>query len=258
MTSVIPDHVQKVLDEPPPSTEAEITPPPSAVFQLDGGYMGIDGRWLTEFEVRELTGRDEEALGRVASSSRFILELLERGLVRVGDVPGKDALDGLQAGDWESILLAIRSVTFGDAVDFTPMCFTCQTKYEITVHIREDLRHVALEGPQDLHFEFTGRHGSVYHVVLPTGSTQRKLLQNMELSMAEQNTVLLADCIESVDGRPFMGKGTVLDMPMADRRGLLAELSDRKPGPRLEEVTTLCPSCGAENAFPLSIAALFR
>jgi hypothetical protein len=98
----------------------------------------------------------------------------------------------------------------------------------------------------------------MYHLMLPLGSTQRKMLQATDLSVAEQNTMLLVDCIERVGDRPSLGKETVLNMPLADRREVLRQVIERRPGPRLQEVTTVCPSCGAENNLPLSIAALFQ
>lgn len=253
----LPVQVQQLLAQADPAYEAEITAPSSTIFSLDGGYIDDAGTWHTEFEVRELTGRDEEALGKVATSGRFITELLERGLLRVGSVHGREALDSLLAGDWETVLLAIRSVTFGDEVDFSPLCRACGSDYTVTVRLSEDIPRARLEGPDDVRFEYRGRHGNVYDVVLPTGRTQRMLLKT-DSTAAEQNTLMLAECIRSIDGKPSLGRESVLDLPLADRRAILKEISQRRPGPRLEEVKTICPSCGAEDVLSISIAALFR
>jgi hypothetical protein len=255
---VLPHHIQKILEEQPPTPQADIEDPPPTVFSLDGGYLDDAGEWHTEFEVRELTGRDEEALGRLTATSKFLTELLERGLIRVGPYPGRNVLDSLLAGDWESILLAIRAVTFGNEVDFVILCGSCRNRYDVTVRIDQDIPHYKIEGKDDLVFEHTGKHGNVYLVTLPTGSTQRKLLKDSSVSLAEQTSIMLADCIKKIDGRPTLGRESVVDLPLADRRGIMAKMVENKPGPRLEEVTSLCPSCGAENGVPLSIAALFR
>ena len=71
-------------------------------FQLCGGYLEDDGStWTTAFQVRELTGRDEEYLARIKDSHRILLGVLERGLVKVGDHQAtSDIADGLLGGDW--------------------------------------------------------------------------------------------------------------------------------------------------------------
>ena len=257
----LPTTAERILREanaPAPAPVAEIVDPPATTFELAGGYYSYDDQWVKEFEVRELTGADEEALGKINKAGQFMIELLNRGLVQVGDVPGKEVLDDLLAGDWETILLAIRSVTFGDTVDYSPLCNSCGSRYEITINLADDIRRVTVDDPNDVVFTFTGRHDNVYEVSLPMGSTQRTLLHSTEMTPVEQNSFMLTQCLRKVDRTPNLGRETVLQMPMADRRTLLREIAVRKPGPRLEEVTTLCPSCGAENAFPLSIAALFR
>ena len=255
---LLPPDVQAILEEKEPAVEAKVIEPPETVFQLSAGYLDMDGGWHTEFQVRELTGRDEEIIGRVSKVGPMLVEILQRGLVRVGPNDGKDVLDSLVAGDWETVLLAIRAVTFGQDVDFNPLCGSCNTRFDVTVDIINDVRYQKLMGPDDLYFFVEGRHGVQYRVGLPLGSTQRKSMQSTDLTISEQATLVLADCVERVDNKPSLGKETVLNMPMADRRKILGEITIRKPGPRLQEVTTLCPSCGVENPLPLNIAALFQ
>jgi hypothetical protein len=237
---------------------AKIEEHPDPEFTLAAGYFDpATNAWHTSFEVRELTGRDEEAISKTTKIGTLLLELLQRGLVRVGDTPGDKAVDGLLAGDWETVLLAIRSITFGQTVDYVVTCRECRNQYEVTVDLLSDIPVTRLEGPDDARFSHTGRHGTEYEVVLPLGSTQRKILQMMDKTVAEQNTVLLKECVERIDGRAALPE-QVSNMPLADRRAILRTIIDSTPGPRLGEVKSVCPNCGAENVMPLSIAALFQ
>ena len=91
------------------------------------------------------------------------------------------------------------------------------------------------------------------------GSTQRKIMGlGVGTTQAEINTALLSGCVQSVNGMPMLGPDYVKDIPLSDRRLLLKEIESRRVGPRFREVTTKCPACGAEQEYPLSIAALFR
>lgn len=255
--SVIPEDVRSLIEDAEPVPAANITEPPDDTFELASGYLDDQGNWYRYFRVRELTGRDEEALGKTTKVGPLLSEIIQRGLVSVGPHSGPGLADGLLAGDWETVLLAIRAVTFGQKADYRMRCRECKNTYEVTVDIIEDIGKRELPDVKDITFEFTGRHGTVYDVALPLGSTQRKLLQNLDAAVSEQSTLLLNDCVQNIGNRPAMPE-TVLNMPMADRRELLSEIAKRRPGPRLQEVTTLCPSCGAENDLSISVAALFQ
>ena len=256
--STLPPEVLKTLQEaeqglsPEP---AEIAEPSDSHFELAAGYLDLNGRWVTDFEVRELTGRDEEAISKTSKVGTMMLEILSRGLVRVGPHKGAAALDGLLGGDWETVLLAVRIVTFGDDVEYRITCRECRNEFEATVHLSE-LPRTRLTEPSDIRFTHTGRHGDEYEVCLPLGATTRKLLQNPDRTPSEQNSIMLRDCVERINGRAALPE-QVMNMPLVDRRNILQTIMDNKPGPRLEGVAFLCPNCGVENTLNLNIAALF-
>lgn len=244
------------IDQPAPPFAP--TPPPIGTFSLAAGYLDpATGVWIRDFTVRELTGRDEEALARITNTGTLIGELLNRGLVSVGNIPADPGLlDLLALGDWETVLLAIRAVTFGQRSDFDWRCLKCEASYDFTLDL-EAVPTVRHDSPEDATFELTvGSHS--YQVALPLGATQRKLLMMADRSVPEQNTVMLADCLSTVNGVPALGKETALGLPMRDRRELILMINQQRPGPRLNEVTTTCPACGATNNSPISVAALFR
>jgi hypothetical protein len=242
-----------VLSEPP-----DLRPATDTVFSLCGGYAQLDGKWVKEFEVRELTGRDEEYIGRIAEPTRVFVAILERGLVRVGnEKSSSEVVDGLLAGDWETVLIAIRIATFGWEYETEIKCRNCGHEHEVSI----DLRSIPFRNAdkEDYLFDVVGRKGTRYQVCMAYGSTQRKIMGlGVGTTQAEINTVLLADCIQSVNGMPPLGPDSVRDIPMSDRRLLLKEIEARRAGPRFREVTTKCPACDAEQESVLSIAAMFR
>lgn len=253
--------IREAVDKPAQEAAlAQIKPPETTVFRLCGGYLGPDGKtWETEFEVRELTGRDEEYLGKIGNGSlRVFTAILERGLVRVGSQRGgAQLLDSLLAGDWETVLLAVRAVTFGRAVVLKTTCQSCEQSYSVDIDLIDQVGRAEC-GKEDLTFQVIGRHGTVYNVCLPYGSTQRRMMERENLTNGEANTILLADCILDINGVPPLGTESVLNLPLADRREIVREIDARKIGPDLRGVRTKCPYCDAEMDSPLSIAALFQ
>lgn len=228
------------------------------VFQLCGDYMLADGRWTREFEVRELTGKDEERLGRISDSDSVMSTMLELGLVRVGtEAATKETVDGLVAADWETVLMAIRAVTFGPSVELEDVCTNCGSRYLYDVNLLQDIPMRTLS-PEDRNFAVIGRHGTEYQMTIPMGSVKRKLQTMKSATPGEINSALIAGCLLSVNGRPILDMDRIVrDMPLADRRSLVEAIDSKIVGPDLQEVKTKCPDCGADKKSPVGIAALF-
>lgn len=228
------------------------------VYRLCGGYFLPNGDWIKEFEVRELTGVDEEYLARMKDSTRFVIGLLNRGLVRVGQIRSSDeVLDGLLGGDWETVLLAIRIATFGDTTTYQATCRQCREPYRAVIDLRKhvEMREVLRE---DISFHVVGRHGTEYRVTHAYGSAQRKVLEHLDSPVADMNTALLAECVQEVGGKPLLGLEGARNLPLADRRKLLDEIDKRRAGPDLKGVRTKCPACDFEQPAPLNVVALFQ
>ena len=242
-------------------------PPPQAptpsdlVFQLAGGYIDDPSSpvWIKDFEVRELTGRDEEYIGRIKDPVMAFATMLERGLVRVGHLPAdREVVDGLMAGDWETALFAIRIATFGQEYEVDRTCLFCREEYKVGLDLTKDIKFKF--GDKDgLHFEVVGRHGTKYGVTHVFGSTQRQIMAlGSDASTASIATLILSKCVLKINGFPPLSSDTVRDIPLADRRAILKEIELRRVGPNLSEVTTKCPACGEEQVLSLNIAALFQ
>lgn len=231
---------------------------PDTTVELPGGFLTMEGSVITEAEVRELNGFDEEEIFRAGNMGRALLKVLERGLVSVGgEKVTKDTLESMLMGDREAVLLAIRRVTFGDEMSLPVVCQHCGDENEIIISLKNDVPIRRLDDPADRFFRVQGKRG-VIEVQLPVGNVHREMLSNSDKSIPEMNTILLGSCVQSINGTPSMGVPSVLKLGIPDRRQLAEEISARNPGPRLTSIEKACPSCGEAVTLGVSMAELFR
>lgn len=253
--------IESVINTPEPEPtqeELDVEPPAPTVFELPGGYVGPDGYTATEIEVRELDGRDEEAITRARSAVAMTDQVLKRGLVRVGELEPSDVvLNSLLSGDREFILIRIFAATFGREITTDRICPKCATEVTFTVDSIDDIPVVSLESPSDRHFSVKCSRGEA-HVMLPTGVTQRLIQEAENKTIAELSTILLANTVLRVGDNDVLSAADVLALPIKDRRLLADEIAKRTPGPRLFETKSQCPNCEETVEVPLSMGALFQ
>lgn len=263
MTNIITDaqlvaqYAQKAMEEP---EKTIITRAPSSPeVNLPAGFILPTGEVIKTAEVRELNGADEEAISKAGSTAKSLNILLQRGLVKLGDKPAtNDDLDALLSGDRDAILLGIRKATFGSLISLNVRCVSCSENQVTEVDLEKDVPVKELADPiNDRVWESTTTSG-VIKLSLPNGITQKKLMDNMDKTSAEINTMLLAGCILSVNNAPSIGAQTALALGMADRTSIIEQIIERNPGPRLGEVKKVCRACGEDILLPLSLIDLFR
>lgn len=263
MTEIITDaelvskFAAQAMEEP--ERVIETRAPSESEVKLPGGFIGANREIISTAEVRELNGMDEELISKAGSSAKSFNVLLQRGLVKLGsEEVTRDQIDNLLSGDRDAILIAIRRATFGNTLDLNINCPSCNVPQTTSIDLVEDVPVKTLENPlEDRTFFVETKKGPV-GVALPTGIVQKRLVDNMDKTIAEMNTVLLAGCILSVNGAPSSGASTALSLGMADRTKVLDAITDRNPGPRLGEVKKACQACGEDIELPLSLTDLFR
>jgi hypothetical protein len=235
----------------------ELRSPEEHVFDLPAGYVSFDGSSTRLAEVRELTGRDEEAIARTKSTERTLQEILSRGTVRIGDQKPTDVvLDSLLSGDRDYLLLRIFAATFGSTITARPYCPTCQKIHETELDLLTDVKVRTLSSPLERRITVTISKGTAV-VDLPNGTTQRKLIMAIDKSVAELSSVLLENTVVEINGMTVISPSQILDLPIRDRRKISEAIIEHNPGPQLQEVTVTC-ECGRELEVPLSLAALFQ
>lgn len=237
---------------------------PSTEVTLPGGFYDIDGSVYKTAQVRELTGRDEEAIGREAkkaaekgSYGKILLMLLERGVVQIGDEENtSEALDLVYMADWDALLIGIYTATFGDTVDWRFQCTECLEEVDVEVDLKNDVEIKTLRD-EDRLFTVQGRR-SEYRVALPTGETARKAFLTDFKSIADFNTCLIAGGVREIDGVEIMTLDPIQNMPLADRKKVQDEIQKRVPSVKMEAVKTTCPACEEKQMLIIPLAALFR
>jgi hypothetical protein len=249
--------INEALKEEP--VKVKTLAPTNNHVDLPGGYISPGGLLAKYAEVKELTGVDEEAIAKSGSLGRALNTILQKGLVSIGGEPvTRDAFDDLLSADRDAIMIGIRNVTFGETIEYTAVCQSCNTTQDLKIDLTKDVPVKELNNPiEDRNWTIEVKAGLV-NVTLPTGDIQRKLMENMDKTSAEMNTMLLSGCVLSVNGASSIGASTVLKLGMGDREKLVDEILEKNPGPRLGEVKKACEACGESIPTPLSLMSLFR
>lgn len=252
--------VKKAMQEDTLSViQPEIVPPSDNIVELPGGYITVTGEVVRIAEVRELTGKDEEAIGRATSMSKALLTVLQRCVVRIGDEKATEKmLDGLLSGDRDALLLGILKLTFGSTPKVMCFCGGCQEAKEVLVDINADIKTKILTNPiEDRVFLVKGKAGE-FTVQLPTGITQKEMLNNADKNPAELTTLLLKNTVIKIGESPVYSPMQIQNLSLVDRRAIVDAINERIPGPQFEALTTVCPDCESEVTVPVSLDSLFR
>jgi hypothetical protein len=250
--------VAQALADPQEETTAKIVSPINVIVDLPGGMLSA-GEVIKTAEVRELNGRDEEAIIRASNPGRMFATIINRAVVALGNQkPTEDMLDNLLVGDRDAILLGVYRATFGDTAELAAFCDGCKDYKTVGVDIVTDIKSkVLLDPANQLNFTVKGKSHE-FLVTLPTGVTQKKLLADPDMNPAESMTALLEQTVLEIDGRPVYSKSQIQALGLVDRRAIAEEISDRNPGPQFDPITVTCPDCESEVQVPISLGTLFR
>jgi hypothetical protein len=252
--------VAQALAEPVATKQsATITSPSDNLVTLPGGLLLPTGEVVKTAEVRELTGKDEEAIGKTIGVGRILLTILNRAVTKIGDKPVTESvLDSLLSGDRDALMLGIYKATFGNTAEFSSYCDGCNDNKVVEINIDEDIKIKTLIDPiGDRNFTVKGKN-SEFLVTLPTGLTQRELSTSTDKTGAELSTLLLEQTVLEIDGVSVYGKQQILNLGILDRQTIAQEIIKRNPGPQLNDIHVTCPDCNGKVVVPISIGALFR
>jgi hypothetical protein len=249
--------VAQALAEPEKKKKEVVVTPPSDVYvTLPGGYITPTGETVNTVEVRELNGKDEEAIARATNLGKALLSILYRGTVRVGEEPATEAIvDQLLAGDRDAIMLGIYKATFGQNAEVSGFCNSCSEFKPVIVNIDEDIKIKPLI--EDRTFAVECRVGDVI-VTLPTGHVQKELVNNSEKTISELTTILLEQCVTKINGKPVIGKAQIQNLGINDRKKIGEAINEHAIGPVFEEISVTCPDCEGEVKVPINLGNLFR
>jgi hypothetical protein len=164
-------------------------------------------------------------------------------------------------GDRETLVLAVRRVSFGDTISYTKVpCPSCGELIDVTYPL-DQIPVVHLQDPEQTEFPVQLRHGRTAVLRLPTGADQNAVLGRTEMTGAQQNTEMISRCLlrlEGPDGEQAGSAALARELPMADRSKIIEHLRVTQPGPRFSEVSFEHETCGEEVPLPLTLGDLFR
>jgi hypothetical protein len=249
----------KALKEEPKDIAPDIVLPSDTTVNLPGGYVNAAGEVIKTAEVRELNGRDEEAISKATNLGKAIMTILNRGTVKIGDEQAEERLlDQLLIGDRDALLLGILKNTFGKNIEVPAYCNGCTDEKIVQINIDEDIKFKILTDTVNDRI-FTVKGKSVDYVVkLPNGVVQKEMINNMDKTSAELTTIILENTVVKIGETPVYTKAQVQTLSVSDRRVIIDEINHRAPGPQFDDVTVTCPSCESEVLVPINLGSLFR
>ena len=252
------DLVAKALVEEQVVEPAKIIPPSNIIVNLPAGLYH-NGEVIKTAEVRELNGRDEEAIVRADSTSKVFSVIINRATTTLGDYKAtEDMLDRLLIGDRDALLLGIYRATFGDTAEVGAYCGGCNEQKIVAVDVVKDIKTKILPDPVgDSKFLVKGRTKE-FLVALPSGLTQKKLLANPAANLAESMSILLEQTVLEIDGKMVISKEQVKALGIVDRKTIADAIANRNPGPQFDDLTITCPDCESEVQVPISLGTMFR
>ena len=255
-----------VPDAPPASAPPVMENPPSTMLTLPRG-LRHERAWHTDVVIRELTGMDEETLGRFTNFLDRWEVLIALGIESIGPVTFSDKPLAerremsmrLLSGERMMIFLAVVGATFGDKRTYTFTCRQCQTEMESDILVSQDFPVSTPEDGYGTHtYAFTTRKGDKIEYRLPTGADERDVLDRKNLNEGERNTQLLTAIVQKINGKPPLDPEAYLrNMPIQDRIGLLTAVNKYQPTYDFS-MDIECVKCGHPNHFEIEPLELFR
>lgn len=231
------------------------------IVLLPGGCW-LDGVRHSEARLHPLDGRDEAFLVEDAAGllpAEQVTALLTRCLSRLGphDQVTAEQVRGLTVGDREALLLHLRRLTLGDAMQCVLSCPNPACGQKMDLELRAS--HLLLPpypGAQP-HYETTiTENGSAYDVRfrLPTGSDQEAAALRASVDPQTAAELILRRCVDSVTSKdeeePFDDWPAVVSEQIPER---MAELD-----PQAEIILNLtCPACGHTFSTTFDTATFF-
>lgn len=231
------------------------------VFDFLAGYVDKDGVCHKEFELREMTGRDEEILRKAdanKNASKAIRELLSRCIVRIGtytrsNCPGSkwdDIIKSLIVFDQDYALMQLRKISISGEIKVEHTCPNpdCKAKLETVLDI-DELECTDFKGERVVKFElpsgYVDKNGEVHKLGtlrLPTGLDREIFTPLAKQNPARATTSMLTRLCKFDDGYPIT-EDVMGDLKVRDRK-YLSELLDEQRFGYVLEVDVECDQCG--------------
>ena len=232
-----------------------------SVFEMLAGYKDQDGVIHREFTLREMTGKDEEAIHKSdikSNGSKVVSILLARCVTRIGTLTPKsvgknrweELIKSLFTGDQDYMLIQLRKISIGEEIELNHVCPNkeCKTKLKTIIDV-DELEVVPFSGERVIEFElprgYKDKKGVVHKtgtMRLPTGFDREVLTPLAKTNLAKAETVMLTRLCKFDDGA-YVDDDVMGSLSIRDREYLQKLLQEHFFGVKLETEIT-CDSCG--------------
>ena len=244
------------------STPVTLADDESEVFEMLAGYKDSDGVTHKEFTIREMTGKDEEAIHKAdvkGNESKIISTLLARCVTRIGTLTPKSVggkqkweqiIKSLLVGDQDYMLIQLRKLSIGEEIEVNHVCPNrgCKAKLH-TVLSLDELEVVPFHGERTVDFElprgYKDRKGVVHKsgvLRLPTGLDREILTPLAKSNLAKAETVMLTRLCRFSDGAS-VDDDVMSSLSIRDREYLQKLLRKHIFGVK-PETEVVCDCCG--------------
>lgn len=230
-------------------------------FDLPAGYIDEDGVLHSTFTLREMTGRDEEAISKSdlkQNGAKLISTLLERCVLSIGTLTRKEVggdkwreiIKSLYAGDQDFMLIKLRELSMGSEIEVTHTCPYCKESLK-TILDTSELEVNPFKGMRTIPFSlprgYKDKKGVVHRegtLRLPTGQDREILLPIAKKNIAQANTLMLTRLCKFDEGL-YITEDIMRDLTVKDREYLQKLMQENLFGVNLE-IGVTCTSCGEE------------
>lgn len=233
----------------------------SQVFELLAGYKDKDGVTHKEFTLREMTGKDEEAIHKSdikSNGSKIVSVLLSRCVTRIGTLTPKslgkqkweELIKSLFTGDQDYMLIQLRKMSIGEEIEVNHVCPNkdCKAKLKTVLSV-DELEVIPFSGDRVIEFElprgYKDRKGVLHKtgtMRLPTGLDREVLTPLAKSNLAKAETVMLTRLCKFDDGA-YVDDDVMSSLSIRDREYLQKLLREHYFGVKLE-TEVVCDSCG--------------
>ena len=228
-------------------------------FNMLAGYIDEDGNLHTSFTVREMTGRDEEAISKGdvrQNGAKLVTTLLERCVTSIGSLTKKevgsekwkDIIRSLYVGDQDYILIKLRELSMGGEIEVNHTCPNCKESLKTLLDVSE-LDVEPFKGQRVVPFSlpkgYKDKKGVVHKsgtMRLPTGLDREVLTPLAKTNLAKAETTMLTRLCKFNDGA-YIDEDVMGSLSIRDREYLQKLLQKHIFGIRLE-TEVVCDTCG--------------
>ena len=255
------DNESKDLMEEAVTQSIHLADDDTTVYEMLAGYKDSDGVTHKEFTLREITGKDEEAIHKSDvknNGSKVVSTLLTRCVTSIGTLTPKsvgrdkwgEVIKSLFVGDQDYMLLQLRKLSVGEEIEVNHVCPNkdCKAKLHTILNV-DELEIVPFSGERTIAFElprgYKDKKG-VLHTTgtmrLPTGLDREVLTPLAKTNLAKAETVMLTRLCKFDDGA-YVDDDVMSSLSIRDREYLQKLLQEHYFGVKLE-TEVVCDSCG--------------